>query len=74
MKIEDHMAASFLADGSYGEGISYLEFDLETLGPLLWALERGFGQLVLGPHARDSGIAVSTPYPCGPDPRELRHG
>ena len=44
MKIEDHIAASFLADGSYGEGISYLEFDLETLGPLLWALERGFGQ------------------------------
>ena len=44
MKIEDHMASSFLADGSYGEGISYLEFDLETLGPLLWALERVFGQ------------------------------
>ncbi|MPZ19501.1 MAG: hypothetical protein GEV06_16515 [Luteitalea sp.] len=44
MKIEDHMAASFLADGSYGEGISYLEFDLETLGPMLWALERVFGQ------------------------------
>jgi hypothetical protein len=44
MKIEDHMAASFLEDGSYGEGISYLEFDLETLGPMLWALERVFGQ------------------------------
>jgi hypothetical protein len=44
MKIEDHMAASFLADGSYGEGISYLEFDLETLGPMLWAAERVFGQ------------------------------
>ena len=39
------MAASFLDDGSYGEGISYLEFDLETLGPLLWALERVFGQV-----------------------------
>lgn len=44
MKIEDHMAASFLKDGSYGEGISYLEFDLETLGPMLYALERVFGQ------------------------------
>lgn len=43
MKIEDHMAASFLPDGSYGEGISYLEFDLETLGPMLWAVERVFG-------------------------------
>jgi hypothetical protein len=43
MKIEDHMAASFLEDGSYGEGISYLEFDLETLGPMLWAVERVFG-------------------------------
>jgi hypothetical protein len=42
-KIEDHMAASFLEDGSYGEGISYLEFDLETLGPMLWAVERVFG-------------------------------
>jgi hypothetical protein len=44
MKIEDHMAASFLEDGSYGEGTSYLEFDLETLGPMLWAVERVFGQ------------------------------
>jgi hypothetical protein len=43
LKIESHMAASFLPDGSYGEGISYQEFDLETLGPMLHALERGFG-------------------------------
>jgi hypothetical protein len=44
MKIEDHMAASFLRDGSYGEGISYMEFDLETLGPMLHAVDRVFGQ------------------------------
>ena len=44
MKIEDHMAASFLRDGSYGEGISYMEFDFETLGPMLYAVERVFGQ------------------------------
>jgi hypothetical protein len=37
------MAASFLADGSYGEGISYHEFDAETLGPALVALQRAFG-------------------------------
>ena len=43
MKVEAHMAASFLEDGSYGEGISYLEFDLETLGPMFWAVERAFG-------------------------------
>jgi hypothetical protein len=43
LKIESHMAASFLSDGSYGEGISYQEFDLETLGPMLHALERVFG-------------------------------
>ncbi len=43
LKIESHMAASFLPDGSYGEGISYQEFDLETLGPMLQALERVFG-------------------------------
>ncbi len=42
-KLEDHMAASFLADGSYGEGISYYEFDAETLGPALFAVERTFG-------------------------------
>lgn len=44
LKIEAHMAASFLADGSYGEGISYLEFDLDTLGPMLYAVERVLGQ------------------------------
>lgn len=42
-KIESHMRASFLADGSYGEGISYQEFDLETLGPMIVALDRVFG-------------------------------
>ena len=43
LKLEDHIAASFLADGSYGEGISYHEFDTETLGPALNALRRVFG-------------------------------
>lgn len=43
LKIEAHMAASFLADGSYGEGISYQEFALETLGPMLHAAERVLG-------------------------------
>lgn len=42
-KLEDHMTASYLADGSYGEGISYHEFDAETLGPALVALQRVFG-------------------------------
>lgn len=43
LKLEDHMAASYLPDGSYGEGISYHEFDMETLGPALNALRRAFG-------------------------------
>ncbi len=43
LKMESHISASFLSDGSYGEGISYQEFDLETLGPMLHALERVFG-------------------------------
>jgi hypothetical protein len=43
LKLEDHIAASFLADGSYGEGISYHEFDTETLAPALNALRRVFG-------------------------------
>jgi hypothetical protein len=42
-KIESHMNAGFLPDGSYGEGISYQEFDLETLGPMIVALDRVFG-------------------------------
>jgi hypothetical protein len=42
-KLAGHLAASYLADGSYGEGISYQEFDLETLAPSLVALERVFG-------------------------------
>ena len=43
MKIEAHMAASYLPDGSYGEGISYQEFDSETLAPMMIAVERSFG-------------------------------
>lgn len=42
-KFEDHLAAGYLADGSYGEGISYQEFDLETTCLALVALERVFG-------------------------------
>jgi hypothetical protein len=40
LKIEAHMAASYLPDGSYGEGISYQEFDSETLAPMINAVER----------------------------------
>ncbi|MGI8467349.1 MAG: heparinase II/III domain-containing protein [Pyrinomonadaceae bacterium] len=43
LKFERHLAASYLADGSYGEGISYQEFDLETTAPALVALRRVFG-------------------------------
>ena len=43
MKIEAHIAASYLPDGSYGEGISYLEFDMETLAPMIIAVESAFG-------------------------------
>ena len=43
LKLEDHMEASYLPDGSYGEGISYHEFDMETLGPAINALRRAFG-------------------------------
>jgi Heparinase II/III-like protein len=42
-KFEDHLAASYLPDGSYGEGISYQEFDLETTGLAMVALQRVFG-------------------------------
>jgi hypothetical protein len=42
-KLEGHLAGTYLADGSYGESISYHEFDLETLAPALIALKRVFG-------------------------------
>jgi len=42
-KLEGHLAGSYLPDGSYGEGISYHEFDMETLAPALVALKRVFG-------------------------------
>jgi hypothetical protein len=42
-KLAEHLSASYLADGSYGEGISYHEFDLETLAPALVTLQRVFG-------------------------------
>ncbi len=43
LKMERHIAASYLPDGSYGEGISYKEFDLETTAPALFALDRVLG-------------------------------
>jgi hypothetical protein len=43
MKFEDHLSASYLADGSYGEGISYQEFDLKSTTLVLSALERAYG-------------------------------
>ncbi|MBA3631877.1 MAG: heparinase II/III family protein [Acidobacteria bacterium] len=43
LKMERHVAASYLPDGSYGEGISYKEFDLETTAPAFVALNRVFG-------------------------------
>ena len=59
IKIEAHMAASFLPDGSYGEGISYLEFDLDTLGPMLHAAERVLGQ----PYWSSTHVLGSLAYP-----------
>jgi hypothetical protein len=54
-KIESHIRASFLSDGSYGEGISYQEFDLETLGPMIVAIDRVFGiDYWTGTHVADS--------------------
>jgi hypothetical protein len=43
MKFEDHLAASYLDDGSYGEGISYQEFDLVSTTAALNALDRVYG-------------------------------
>ncbi|MCC6860912.1 MAG: heparinase II/III family protein [Bryobacterales bacterium] len=43
LKMEDHLAASYLDDGSYGEGISYQEFDMLTTTTALTALERVYG-------------------------------
>lgn len=42
-KFEAHLAASYLPDGSYGEGISYQEFDLETTALAFEALKRVYG-------------------------------
>ena len=59
LKMERHLQASYLADGSYGEGISYQEFDLETTGPALVALDR-----VLGiDYWRQTYVADSHIYP-----------
>lgn len=43
LKFESHLAATYLPGGSYGEGIAYQEFDLESVGPALHALEQVFG-------------------------------
>lgn len=59
LKLEDHMAASYLSDGSYGEGISYHEFDMETLGPALNAVRRAFGI----DHWKQTHVVDSLQYP-----------
>ncbi|HEY1342885.1 MAG TPA: heparinase II/III family protein [Bryobacteraceae bacterium] len=61
-KLEDHLAASYLSDGSYGEGISYQEFDMETDALVLPALERVFGiDYWSRSHVKDSlWYAIST--------------
>lgn len=57
LKLEDHMSASFLPDGSYGEGTSYQEFDLETLGIAMPAIKRVFGvDYYAQTHVKDSLI------------------
>ncbi|HEY3836298.1 MAG TPA: heparinase II/III family protein [Bryobacteraceae bacterium] len=43
LKFEDHLDASYLPDGSYGEGISYQEFDLKSTTLALYALEHSLG-------------------------------
>ncbi len=40
IKLENHLAASYLSDGSYGEGVSYQEFDLKSTTLALSALAR----------------------------------
>ena len=61
-KLEAHIKASYLADGSYGEGISYQEFGLETLAPATVAIRRAFGVDYWNTtHIRDSlGYALYT--------------
>ncbi len=59
LKMEGHLAASFLPDGSYGEGISYQEFDLETTLPAMTALENVFGI----DYWRHSNVLGSLSYP-----------
>lgn len=43
IKLENHLAASYLSDGSYGEGISYQEFDLQSTTLTLSALNKVAG-------------------------------
>lgn len=43
LKLEDHLAASYLADGSYGESTGYEQFDMKSTGPMLEALDRVWG-------------------------------
>jgi hypothetical protein len=58
-KFEAHLAASYLPDGSYGEGISYQEFDLETTALAFEALKRVFGV----DYWRRSHVIESLAYP-----------
>ncbi|MCX6622129.1 MAG: heparinase II/III family protein [Acidobacteria bacterium] len=43
LKLEDHLAASYLSDGSYGESVGYEQFDLKSTTQALEALSRVWG-------------------------------
>lgn len=42
-KFEEHLASSYLADGSYGESLGYQQFDLKSTTQALEALKRVWG-------------------------------
>ncbi len=43
LKFEEHLAASYLSDGSYGESTGYEQFDLKSTTQALEALARAWG-------------------------------
>ncbi|SEG67388.1 Heparinase II/III-like protein [Bryocella elongata] len=43
MKERDHVRAAYTPDGSYGEGVTYHRFDLETTAPAAAAMKRLLG-------------------------------
>jgi hypothetical protein len=70
-KLRDHLEATYTDDGSYGEGTSYMKFDMQTSSLAAAAIKRQLGQNVDAPLVRSWKHLLYASYGNG---EALDHG